>query len=810
MSNLDQMRAELADLERQIEEQRRPTNRETGGRVDDLLVHRARTLADAIAEAGERAGAEQGAATSDAPAEEDAPPNAGREPADVALDFLRRWRAGGPWVLTAIAPDRKFIETRTFTGEDEAACAAWVAGHHGRQNVYFHVNPCVRPLSKKAEREDVAALAWLHVDIDPRVGEDIDAERERALRLLREPPENIPPPTVIVFSGGGYQGFWHLREPLPIDGDLARAEDAKRWNLALELAFGADHCHNIDRIMRLPGTLNIPDAKKRRKGRTETLAELVEWHEDRVYDLGQFTAAPAVAPGREAGTAAASVDTGSVRRLASADELDEWGVPDRVKAIVVKGNLRDVEGPKKGDDSRSGWLFDAVCGLARAGVPDQVIYSVITDRDFGISESVRDKGALSEKYALKQIAAARQEVEPDGGWVETTKNGRPIPSYRNARVAVQRLGVTCEYDVFHNRLRLGGHRLQSTTDELSDHGLSMLRQIVCDEFGFDPAKEHLRDAVVQLCVENTVDPVRIYLDGLVWDGAPRLDGWLADYLGAEATEMNRAIGRLMLIAAVRRVRQPGAKFDTIPVLEGPQGTGKSTALVILAGRENFSDQDILALDAKAQMEGVEGIWIYEICELEGMTRAEVNKVKAFASRQDDRARPAYGRFRENRPRRCIFVGTTNEDQYLRDRTGNRRFLPIRTGEIHLEPLRRDRDQLWAEAAEAEAKGEPIVLPEELREAAAELQSERLEHDPWEDRLAGVKGLPERGVERIRTTELLGQVLAVPDDRWTPQAYKRLGHCMRRLGWSGPMVLRFAGGDVQRGYERPAPGKDTPF
>src|SRR5690606_5186613 len=143
-------------------------------------------------------------------------------------------------------------------------------------------------------------------------------------------------------------------------------------------------------------------------------------------------------------------------------------------------------------------------------------------------------------------------------------------------------------------------------------------------------------------------PVCEYLDSLDWDGTPRLSRWLTSYLGAEDTELNRAIGRLVLVAAVRRAREPGGKFDTIVVLEGRiQGEGKSTALAILAGRENFSDQDILALDAKAQMENVEGVWIYEICELEGMTRADVSKVKAFASRQEDRARPAYGRFREN-------------------------------------------------------------------------------------------------------------------------------------------------------------------
>jgi len=157
-------------------------------------------------------------------------PNAPTGDVGATLAFLERWRPGGPWVLTAISVDRKSIETATFSAAEEVDCRDWITRHCGARNLYFHVNPCTRPLTKKAEREDVAALAWLHVDIDPRAGEDLAQERERALRLLREPPQGVPPPTVIIFSGGGYQGFWKLREPFPIDGSLERAEEAKRWN----------------------------------------------------------------------------------------------------------------------------------------------------------------------------------------------------------------------------------------------------------------------------------------------------------------------------------------------------------------------------------------------------------------------------------------------------------------------------------------------------------------------------------------------------------------------------------------------------
>src|SRR5262249_13549502 len=158
---------------------------------------------------------------------------------------------------------------------------------------------------------------------------------------------------------------------------------------------------------------------------------------------------------------------------------------------------------------------------------------------------------------------------------------------------------------------------------------------------------------------------------------------------------------------------------------------KSSALRILAGEENFSDQPLLHLETRAQQEAIEGVWIYELSELAGLRRADIETIKGFLSKTADNARPAYGRFRNDQPRRCIFVGTTNDSEYLRDATGNRRFWPVRTGTIALEALRHDRDQLWAEAVAMEAKDETLVIEEQLYGAVAKQQEQRLLHDPWE-------------------------------------------------------------------------------
>ena len=197
----------------------------------------------------------------------------------------------------------------------------------------------------------------------------------------------------------------------------------------------------------------------------------------------------------------------------------------------------------------------------------------------------------------------------------------------------------------------------------------------------------------------------------------------------------------MLIAAVRRVQQPGCKFDYIVVMDrSQQGVGKSTVIQILAGEGNFSDQAILLAGSREHQEYLEGVWLFELGELSGFHRTDANKLKSFASRQVDRARPAYGRSRVDRPRRCIFIGTTNDPEYLQDPTGNRRFWPFTPGKIDLEAVRRDRDQLWAEAAAAEAKGEVLTIPEALWPDVEARQQSRLLSDPWEEALAGFLSL----------------------------------------------------------------------
>lgn len=326
-------------------------------------------------------------------------------------EFLASWCKNGPWILTAIHPATRQIHTQQFNTLN--GIQTWIQEHRA-WNHYFQVNRSNRDMDKKSSKTDILCLDCLHVDIDFRTPED----KETILERLRN---HSPKPSVVVFSGGGYQAFWFLEKAILLDGSLETAEDAALWNKQLELTFNADACHNVDRVMRLPFTMNYPTAVKQRKGRVPVLAT-VEWFENVRYPLSAFTKAVTVASGNS--IAPAPMEIGNVEYLPNIDALDSYGkVPDNIKLLIVQGKwddtMRDIN--PDADNSRSGLLWAACCEMARCGVPREVMYAVLTDKSFGISESIyidnQDRQRNSrelERYALRQIDRAYQYADdPD-------------------------------------------------------------------------------------------------------------------------------------------------------------------------------------------------------------------------------------------------------------------------------------------------------------------------------------------------------------------------------------------------------------
>jgi predicted P-loop ATPase len=209
---------------------------------------------------------------------------------------------------------------------------------------------------------------------------------------------------------------------------------------------------------------------------------------------------------------------------------------------------------------------------------------------------------------------------------------------------------------------------------------------------------------------DTQEPKSVinYLDALSWDGVPRIDRWLIDLAGADDTPYVRTASRALLVAAVRRARHPGCRFDQMPVIAGPQGCCKSAALRVLAVEDAWFT-DTCPLDARQIIEGTAGKWIVEACELESLLQRDSVALKSLLSRSVDEARLAYQREVSRVPRQFVVVGTTAATPFLEDSTGNRRIFAIHVRRFDLARLAEVRDQLWAEAAVAEAAGEQIDL-----------------------------------------------------------------------------------------------------
>lgn len=377
--------------------------------------------------------------------------------------------------------------------------------------------------------------------------------------------------------------------------------------------------------------------------------------------------------------------------------------------------------------------------------------------------------------------------------------GRIESNYRNTQRAVEAGDLGVAYDELANRAVLRAERLPWTRDigrELNDDLIRIVREWIMEQFGFEPKKDDVSDVLFALATKNTFNPVVEYLDGLTWDGVERVDGLLPTYFGAADGAYERAVGRKLMLAAVRRARRPGTKFDTVPILEGKQGSGKTSALRVLGGRWH-SDAELGRLDGKDAPGILHDVWILELGELTSMGKADVDHLKAFVSRMEDRYRPPYGKTVKTYPRRCVFVGTTNSNSYLQDLTGNRRFLPVQTGAIDLDALKRDRDQLWAEAGRIEAGGESLVLPENLWSEAALRQDERLANDPWVD---AVKMYLAKDESRTRysSQELLEDALGVPCNRQNQRGAKRLSAVMAKLGLQHKANVR-VGGLSMTGY-----------
>jgi len=483
-------------------------------------------------------------------------------------------------------------------------------------------------------------------------------------------------------------------------------------------------------------------------------------------------------------------------------------------------------------EDRSLGAYLAAIAMVKKGFSDDEILTVLTDRSYFLGDvgfdhaktSSRDRAALwISRYSLAKAKMEHSPVtqfeavplppplevkELVRNWqndLEYNDAGKPKNTVKNVRLilanSVEGMAgpiIQNEFlvrDLYRADTPWGGRKGR----ELADIDLIRIKLWVAEHFRFEPSTDRINEAVLSLAHENSFHPVKDYLESLTWDGESRIENWLKDYANAEEpSEYLKAVSRLVLCGLVARVYHPGIKFDYVMILEGKQGLMKSTLLEALAGREWFTDQEFNIHDKDAVMT-IQGKWIVELGELSSMRRADFESLKSFITRTIDRIRLPYGKKMGDMPRQGLFIGSTNQREYLNDPTGNRRFLPVKIGQCRPKELAKVRDQLFAEAKFLYDLGEPLYFTDsKVVEQAFEAQTKRekidLLFDQAQEYFDEQKMLPEKDrkfdIECFTLSEVMGAGFGPLGTLTTSGTDTgRAGTILRKLGYEVHLCRR---------------------
>lgn len=449
-------------------------------------------------------------------------------------------------------------------------------------------------------------------------------------------------------------------------------------------------------------------------------------------------------------------------------QLASCGLPDRIVTLIEEGN---------GSGDRSAELYAATIALVRHGMSDADILTLLTEPNTYLGEacydhtSSRNRSRAARWLLNHTVVTARKKYDEALSFnpiIEGNEENAPLLTEAESKAQTETLTAKDWRDAIERSSEKDGSTPRKTLknivtilqgefgkacyklnefsgftlhgekmpwakagDEITDTHATQIKIWLARRYRFEPQVNVINEAMCVIAAENRFHPVREYLDTLEWDGTPRMDTWLKRHLSAVApAKYLTAVSRKVLVAMVARIYEPGRKFDQVLILEGPQGIGKSRSIKALAGPEWSSDAPINLLDKDGVL-AMRAVWLMELGELSGMRKADVDQLKEFVSRPVDRIRVPYGHHMQTFPRQCIFVGTTNNAEYLKDTTGNRRFWPVMVGDCHVDELAAERNHLLAEAKFAYDMGEVLWIDDENARLEAEgEQASRVFMDEW--------------------------------------------------------------------------------
>lgn len=488
-------------------------------------------------------------------------------------------------------------------------------------------------------------------------------------------------------------------------------------------------------------------------------------------------------------------------------DFKELGLPQKVERFLAEGDH---------DGDRSAILHSSGVALYSKGLTDIEVFSMLVNNPF-VFETALDKRRQDEDRAMlylwkehclkargKAVRMTAEDFEdvsteggpssapapkPKPGFVRD-KNGAIEATVDNVTKAVRSkvvIGMEIRRDVFKDEIVLSEDDINWRP--FRDDDYTRLR-VVLERQSFKPvSRELIRDAIVMVAKEQEFDTAIYWLEGLpAWDGTPRVGKFLADYFGAEDSPYTTAVSHYMWSAMAGRVLSPGVKADMAPILIGEQGAKKSSSIeALVPSHEFFTEMDIDERRESDNSRKMRGVLVAELAELKGLRNRESEYVKAFISRTHEEWIPKFREFASKFARRLIFIGTTNEYQFLNDHTGNRRFLPVVTKMADIEGIRRNRDQLWAEAREEfNVTGIAFEAAERL---AKDVHAQHMIHEPWTDDIRKWLDTEEdfgstpRDREMLTTAEVMREALRLDinkKDRW---AEMRVGKALNELGYS---------------------------
>jgi predicted P-loop ATPase len=386
---------------------------------------------------------------------------------------------------------------------------------------------------------------------------------------------------------------------------------------------------------------------------------------------------------------------------------------------------------------------------------------------------------------------------PPGGWpawhakLLTDDRDRPIAEHANVLIALRNepgMAFAVSFNEMSQRslamtawpIAPGAGEGAETPHEITDDDISRLQEWLQHSGLPRIGRETVRDGIEEYARERRIHPLRDKLTAIEWDGVPRVGTWLHACLGCPDDDYHVQIGTCFLISMVARIIEPGCKVDYMMVLEGPQGEEKSKFCQALAGGDEYFSEHLPRIDSdpiRLSMH-LRGKWLIEVSELAAFLKADPEAMKHFTSRRHEQYTPKYGRSEVIEPRQCVFIGTTNEDDYIRDVTGGRRYWPVKVVRVDIAALEGMRDQLFAEAHQLYREGVHWWPEREFeKQVIAPVQDGRQWHDAWAERVE-----PLVSARSQITISELAQLLGLDTNRLDRMAQRRLADILRSLGW----------------------------